>query len=257
MTVDLEGFEASLYTTSYSQNTIRIYVRRMAHYVSSGEPTFSAWVSNAHRAGAKAQVVSSMLAAAKAYCNYACLDDQRRELNKYKAPKPAPPSPHPLPNGIDDLYKMLEASSGFVRLAVGLGGFAGTRVSETRSLDEHSIDNNYLIIRGKGDKTRRVPINEPLANLIEEEYEGIGPMVPYGDSWLRKRISQSAIDAGVLHRDGSVPSSHDLRATFATGVFNRTKDIWLVSQLLGHGDVKQTQTYLGIDSAALELAVAV
>ena len=257
MTIDLEGFRASLYSTSYSNNTIRIYTRRMAHYASSGEPNFITWISNAHRAGAKAQVIISMLAAAKAYCNYAMLDDERRELNKYKAPVPAPPYPHPLPNGVKDIYAMLEASEGPIRLAIGLGGFAGTRVTETRSLTKESIDRNRLVIRGKGDKVRRVPINEPLAQLIEDEYPGEGPLVPHGDSWVRKKISEAAIHAGVRHADGSVPSSHDLRATFATGIFNRTKDIWLVSQLLGHADIKVTQNYLGIDQSALELAVAV
>ena len=257
MMVDLDGFKASLYETSYSHNTIRIYVRRMTHYATSGEHSFSAWISNTHRAGAKAQVIISMLAAAKAYCAYAGLPDEIAILDRYKAPVPAPPDPHPLPNGLSDLQAMLEASAGPVRLAVALGGYAGTRVTETRSLTEESIARGRLVIRGKGDKVRRVPINEPLANIINEEYDGFGPLVPYGDSWLRKKISEAAFNAGVRHRDGSVPSSHDLRATFATNAFNNTNNIYHVSYLLGHTDVKTTQKYLGISDEQLELAVAV
>jgi site-specific recombinase XerD len=66
-----------------------------------------------------------------------------------------------------------------------------------------------------------------------------------------------ALITGIARRSGIITtvSSHDLRATFATTVYDKTKNIRLVQSLLGHASVNTTMAYLGIDNDQARAAV--
>lgn len=255
MTIDLDGFETHLINSGYSRNTVKIYLRRLRTFSGQDADSFASSVSTAHRGGASASTVSSMLAAFKAYCQFAELDTELQYLYKYRTPKPQPPAPHPLPNGTKDVEKLLANSTGAVRVAIALGAYAGLRISESLSISSGSIVHGKLIIRGKGDKVRRVPISEALKRVLDEEITGPGNFIQMCDRSIRSKITQASIASGVRHRDGSPISSHDLRATFATACYENKHDILTVSRLLGHANVNQTQQYLGINEQAMAEAV--
>ena len=69
------------------------------------------------------------------------------------------------------------------------------------------------------------------------------PLIPLEDRNARALVTSIGARAGIK---GPV-SSHDLRATFATELYNKTHNIRLVQTLLGHASVTTTQAYLGID----------
>lgn len=48
--------------------------------------------------------------------------------------------------------------------------------------------------------------------------------------------------------DIEVLSPHKVRHFYATNIYNKSKDIYLVSQLLGHTNINTTQIYLDIDN---------
>lgn len=48
--------------------------------------------------------------------------------------------------------------------------------------------------------------------------------------------------------DIDVLSPHKVRHFYATNIYNKSKDIYLVSQLLGHTNINTTQIYLDIDN---------
>lgn len=253
--IDLDGFEANLWNTGYSHNTVNVYRNRLRTFSNSDDELFTTAVANVRRNGAGPSTVASFLAAFKAYCVYTDNVTELEQLNRYRAPSQFAPVPHPLPNGMVDVEKMLANCSGPVRVAIALGAFAGLRISETRSVTTDCLLQGHLTINGKGDKLRRVPISKALQRVLDEEISAPGLLVPMCDRWIRTKISRVANDSGVFHDNGEQVSSHDLRATFATMVYEKTGDILTVSRLLGHSSVTTTQIYLGINERAMAMAV--
>ena len=97
------------------------------------------------------------------------------------------------------------------RLAIGLGVYAGLRVSEMAHLEHRDVDlvARVLYVRqGKGGKDRTVPISDDLADILLRCGHTMTAQVGHT---ISNRISRIYRDAGILgHRP------HDLRATFAT-----------------------------------------
>lgn len=248
---DVEGFRAWLERTNRSGNTIRMYVSRINDLDNSGLES-TEWLSRAKSNGLSASSIKTMFAAVNSYNKYAKITDD--ELSEFRVPRQAEPSPHPLPGGINDVRKALNyAYTPSHRIAIALGGFAGCRVDESISLTCNDIKSGFLVIKGKGEKFRKVPISEELyreLSMVDTER-----LVPLCNASARKAITAVFKRAGIKGKDDKPVSSHDLRATFATEVYNNTNNILKVQRLLGHSSVITTQRYLGIDDQAMIEAV--
>ena len=68
-----------------------------------------------------------------------------------------------------------------------------------------------------------------------------------GDRSARALITRLGERAGLRR----AIASHDLRATFATEVYNRTRDMRLVQELLGHSRLSTTQKYTQVSLSDL------
>lgn len=165
-------------------------------------------------------------------------------------PTPARGMPHPLPEGMDGVRRMVEATKNEKhRALVALLGYAGCRVGEAVAVKPSHFDTQgmSLTIRGKGDKTRIVPVTDeawailaiPTTRALIEGRQVVG----IDERFARRKITQLGIEAGLQR---SV-ASHDLRATLATHLYNKTRNMRLVQEVLGHSSVKTTQLYLGVD----------
>jgi integrase/recombinase XerC len=158
---------------------------------------------------------------------------------------------------------MAEAARNIEQQAlIGLCGFAGLRVAEALGLTLPSIDLslNLITVRGKGDKTRIVPMSSSCWLHISQQYmavltkgteDGNLYLISYQDRFARKCITLCAERAGIQRH----VSSHDLRATFATAVYDNTKDLRLVQELLGHSSPNTTQVYTGVTLVKMRDAV--
>lgn len=131
---------------------------------------------------------------------------------------------------------------------VALCGLCGTRVAEAVSVmpDDVDFETNTLAIHGKGDKLRHVPISEAAAVLlrpaVESAREAGTNVVRVRDRAARSMITRLGEKAGLPRRI----ASHDLRATFATEVYNKTKDLRLVQELMGHASITTTEIYTAV-----------
>jgi len=70
------------------------------------------------------------------------------------------------------------------------------------------------------------------------------PFAAFSASAIERRINRRI---GEIYRDGKVQASysaHDFRHYFAVNEYQKTKDIYRVSMLLGHANIAITQTYL-------------
>jgi len=180
-------------------------------------------------------------------------------LEDYIAPTPARSMPHPIPELEDGLDRMIRAAKNPQQVAlVVLGGYVGCRISESLNVDLHNLNlaERSLLIRGKGDKERLVPLSDKAMTLLQEPIiEAVTrpdhKLVSYQDRFARQVIKNLGIRAG-LQRE---IASHDLRATYATIILSRTNNIRLVQELLGHASVATTEVYTGISMNQMREAV--
>lgn len=239
------------------------YIRRYLEWTAVADQgvnadSYAKWI-NEQRKGDKcgASSIRLRLSAGRAFFGWRTMD--LGPLGEYKAPPLPPPDPTPLPGGMDDVRRMIDAAQNDTeRLLIGLGGFAGLRVSESTGLTWSNVDfaNGELLVTGKGDKFRRIPMNRDLRKLLiaSKKVPGRNLTLAVGltQSAARARIIRIGVDARIAM---PVVNSHDLRATFATVLYERTKDLLMVSKLLGHANVATTQRYLAGNKVETRSAV--
>lgn len=180
-------------------------------------------------------------------------------LSEYVAPVPAKAVPHPIPEGIPGVLRMIDvAKNAELKALVALCGLSGLRIHEALSTGTKSIDlhDMTLNVRGKGDRSRVVPVSSKCwgaisTAFVEASMRDNPILVRYQDRSARKAITSIGRQAGLAR----AISSHDLRATFATEVFNQTKDQRLVQELLGHANGSTTEVYIGVTRIAMKNAV--
>jgi integrase/recombinase XerD len=136
---------------------------------------------------------------------------------------------------------------------------SGLRASELVSLPRRALapGRDYLIVRGKGDKERLVPLSaraQAMAVRWLVHVPDASPwLFPSGKSHLsRIRLFQLlralAAEAGL---DPVAISPHVLRHAFATHLLEGGADLRALQLLLGHADIATTEIYTHIDSARL------
>jgi integrase/recombinase XerD len=136
---------------------------------------------------------------------------------------------------------------------------SGMRATELVSLPRHAVqpDRPFLILRGKGDKERLVPISDRARAAVAEW----AALVPRDSLWLfpsgKKHLSRVRLYQLVreLAAAAGIPperiSPHVLRHAFATHLLEGGADLRALQLLLGHADIATTQIYTHVDSRRL------
>lgn len=181
-------------------------------------------------------------------------------LDDYRAPTPERPTAHPIPEGTDGVLAMIESSANVRHQALlCLCGLMGLRVSEAVAVRPEHVDLEHgrITVRGKGDKTRVVPIPraaDPYLRRACVIADRLGvSLVDRTESGARKSIRRHGVRAGL---SGPV-ASHDLRATTATAAYRRSGDIRAVQEILGHASLKTTQVYVEVTEHDMRAALEV
>jgi integrase/recombinase XerC len=141
---------------------------------------------------------------------------------------------------------------------------SGLRISEALGLKRRDVpkpgDGDVLIVTGKGNKTRMVPVLQNVLQLVQD-YVAICPhplpangpvFVGARGGPLNARIIQLTMErmrAALRLPDSATP--HALRHSFATHLLSRGGDLRAIQELLGHSSLSTTQVYTGIDSERL------
>lgn len=169
-------------------------------------------------------------------------------LSTYKPPVAGEQRPHPLPGGRADLEKLLSATTlEWQRTLVALTGFCGLRISEARTIgpDNFIWHKRALKFMGKGHKVREIMCSDRAWGILnypalEAKIEGYPTLITCSDRTARYTITNLGKKAGIERPI----SSHDLRATFATEAYRKSRDPRAVQILLGHSTLAQTQLYI-------------
>lgn len=141
---------------------------------------------------------------------------------------------------------------------------SGLRISEALGLKRRDVPQpgagDVLVVTGKGNKTRMVPVLQNVLALVHEyvamcphSLPSEGPIfVGARGGPLRARIIQLVMARmrGALGLPDSA-TPHALRHSFATHLLSRGGDLRAIQELLGHASLSTTQIYTGIDSERL------
>ena len=131
----------------------------------------------------------------------------------------------------------------------------GLRVSEIvgAKLEDLKLDLGYILVRGKGDKERIVPLGrsavEALRAYLAEARPALAgkkssPLVFIGrgrTGMTRQRVWQMV--RATAERTGRRASPHMLRHSCATHMVGNGADLRTVQTILGHADISTTQVY--------------
>jgi integrase/recombinase XerC len=141
---------------------------------------------------------------------------------------------------------------------------SGLRISEALGLKRREVPlpgaGDVLVVTGKGNKTRMVPVLQNVLALVQD-YVAVcpHPLPPEGPIFvgarggpLKARIIQLTMERlrGALGLPDSA-TPHALRHSFATHLLSRGGDLRAIQELLGHASLSTTQIYTGIDSERL------
>ncbi|MGA7943176.1 MAG: tyrosine-type recombinase/integrase, partial [Bradyrhizobium sp.] len=121
-------------------------------------------------------------------------------------------------------------------------------------------EGDVLVVTGKGNKTRMVPVLQNVLTLIQDYVATCPhPLPPEGPIFVGARggpLSPRIIQLTMARLRGALglPDSatpHALRHSFATHLLSRGGDLRAIQELLGHASLSTTQIYTGIDSERL------
>ena len=132
----------------------------------------------------------------------------------------------------------------------------GLRVSEIVNvkLEDLKLELGHVLVRGKGDKERLVPLGRAAQNALRSYIAGgrnlllrgrISPMVFVrrgGGRLTRQRVWQM-VSAAAEASGSRHASPHMLRHSLATHMVENGADLRTVQTILGHADVSTTQVY--------------
>jgi len=152
---------------------------------------------------------------------------------------------------------------------------SGLRVSELVALPLSASrrDLRMIVVRGKGDKERLVPLNEASRQAMADylaarkAFNEANKKTAGGSKWLfpsfgesghltrqhfARELKELAAAAGLAPR---LVSPHVLRHAFASHLLHNGADLRIVQTLLGHTDISTTQIYTHVVAERLKSLV--
>jgi integrase len=164
-------------------------------------------------------------------------------------PRRTQPQPRQLTCPDDDFQRILAESPPWLRFFLLLTRNIGMRHSEALALTPASLneENSSILFHRKLNGASNLPVPEELITAIRfaTTQDPNRPILqtlggPTTQQNVRKAFDRAKSKAGV-RPDLRI---HDLRRTLGTRVYEQTKDIRIVQQILGHRNLNSTLPYL-------------
>lgn len=234
------------------------------------------FLASLSQSGISAQTIARKLSVLRQIFAFLYSEKQRSDDPTSSVDTPKIPKRLPTTLTQSDIMLLLEAaqtdnSAKGIRLQAMLELMygAGLRVSELVSLKLSNlqireggteVDVDFLLVRGKGNKERLVPINDKsraaLSRYLAVRHQFLGNqkssfwLFPYHRAvgYITRQkfgvmLKELAVKANI---DPVKFSPHTLRHSFATHLLEGGADLRVIQELLGHSDISTTQVYTHI-----------
>jgi integrase/recombinase XerC len=273
-----------------SPNTVRAYERdvtQLARFLARGGgglasaeyPELRRYLAQQHALGAARASIARRVAAIRGFFAWAVADGHRDRDPSVLLGRPKVTNRLPTVLRPRDAVRLVEAPRASVddddptARAVRLRDAAilellygsGLRVAEVTGLtvERVDLDRARVVVRGKGDKEREVPLSDDAVDAVTAWLRDGRPSLASGSAagalFLNRR--GRAIGPRDVRRfmeryghevlPGRRTTPHTLRHSFATHLLEGGADIRAVQELLGHASVGTTQRYTHVSRSRL------
>ena len=222
------------------------------------------FVAKLHARGLGGRSLARMLSAWRSFFSY-LVRDHGHAHNPAASLRP-PKSPKNLPDALspDEANRFLSIDSDDVLALRDKAMFelfysSGLRLSELKQLRLGDIDlkDGTVRVKGKGNKTRVVPVGKMAIDAVEQWMKERENLVkegeralflgrggrPIGQRAIQYRISEWGVKQGMPQH----VHPHMLRHSFASHVLQSSGDLRAVQEMLGHASISTTQVYTHLD----------
>ena len=222
------------------------------------------FVAQLHSKGLSGRSLARMLSAWRGLYNYLARDHgyTHNPCAGLRAPKSTKSLPHVL--SPDEAAKLLEFKANDLitlrdKAMFELFYSSGLRLSELINLTPEDLNftESTVLVHGKGDKTRVVPIGRQAIQALREWMKQRETLLKPGENALflsrngrgissrsvSQRLKMRALQQGIslnVH-------PHVLRHSFASHLLQSSADLRAVQEMLGHANISTTQTYTHLD----------
>lgn len=231
------------------------------------------YISAIRKSGLKNSSIARHISSLRSLYNYLASSGimEANPMILLRLPRQVRPLPYSL--SVEDVKRLIESTDLNTPLGVRdralweLMYGSGLRVSEVVELAFGDFDGeeSWLLIRGKGDKERWVPVSRPGREWTRAYIKEVRPLL----TGNRKGTNRIFVNARgkPLTRQGvwhllkqyasrlSPPiqiSPHGLRHSCATHLLEGGADLRTVQEFLGHTDISTTQIYTHVDRSYLK-----
>ena len=161
--------------------------------------------------------------------------------------------PQTLPKPVDEQYieEVLEDAGLREKLLLVMLYGLGLRISELSGLKLEDIHQEWIEIRGKGNKVRQLPLLPAVHTSIELYLNRYMPkhyLFEKGGANMNQAQLRYILTK-LFKAKGLKVTPHQLRHSFATHLLNNGARISDVSELLGHSSMATTQVYTKLGDA--------
>jgi integrase/recombinase XerD len=265
------------------ENTLAAYQRDLEDFAahltaagsgiaSAGTEDLRAYLGELSRRGLRTSTVARRLSAIRQLYRFLYAEGRRRDDPAAVLEGPRRMRPLPKTLSLEDVDRLLRVAATLhpaasprerlraARLSCLIETLyaTGLRVSELVALPIAAArrDARVIVVRGKGQKERLVPLNDAAKHAMAGYLELAAQLAPSGQSkWLfpsfggaghitRQHFARElkALAAAAGLRAEQV-SPHVLRHAFASHLLHNGADLRVVQTLLGHADISTTQIY--------------
>jgi len=262
----------------YSENTCLAYIKDIEFFFDFIEQNFQtriekeinhimirAWLASLIENDAKTTTVNRKISALRTYFKYLKRNSfvDTNPMQKIVSPKkPMKIATFVEEEKINEMLNLGEFEEGYINfrnyLMLEIFYQTGMRLNELINIKTDDIDfiENSIKVIGKGNKERKIPINNDLSDRIShffqlKEKENIVSLEDKNYLFLTKKGKK--IYAKFVYRivnfylskisTNAKKSPHVLRHTFATHMLINGADINAIKEILGHANLAATQIY--------------
>jgi len=231
-----------------------------------GYADVSSFAAKRHRQGRKSRTIQRELSSIRSFYQFLIQNSvvAKNPAREVSAPKPDKPLPKIC--DAETIGRLLQLNDDSDALQVRdvaifeLIYSSGLRLAELINIDLDDIDlaQQQLIVTGKGNKTRYLPVGSKAVSAVQrwlrlrQYYSKDSNLPALFLSRQGKRISPRNVQSRLnqlIQKQALTQhiSPHMLRHSFATHLLESSSDLRAVQELLGHVNIATTQIYTHLD----------
>ena len=243
MSIEIGKFERYLKTTSFSEATISSYLCSMRHYSTLFSDVSTELVQEYRKRCIKTHKPRTVNLRLCALQQYAKFMGQSVEIRQLRIQDPLFAERLLTEHDYKKVLSYVAGTDWYI--AFRMLACTGLRISESYQISVGDLKGTRKTIIGKGNKVRvvwfplkfRQDVYPLLAGKNDNE-----PVMKWKSNYVRIKLRyiQNKLKLS------SPLSPHDFRHLFARKVYAKTKDIYLIKDLLGHRNIQTTMRYLKV-----------